>query len=450
MEMTPDTIRLQKLFDADDRLIELDGYYDINHTIAPKRPFQAVLGPHFKLRCDPKGDYVSIPQGKRGSTEYHASGKYCAFDLSGCTRSQFIGDFDASSAHVPVTSIASRASVNDNLALFSATEKPCAELLFDNLTVSGFGYGLYQGDYFGPEPQRLYHAARMRVAGHALFNRCKSAFYFGRQSSGLDDSHFGTLRLNECWGQTEVHATDLIADSIFIHGLKQHNAMASVVQGGLNIAANVALMPGDTVVLCTEDGLQWVDTITDELRLTMPSRATGTLQMYLNPGSLVLNSAQLIAKHLFFEGNFNHSCAMLGRSTVNLMNLKVSPNFASHGDSTIQTCRLSGSIQATCSENWFSNKRGAKYAVSLGQLQSRAGTRPSIHVDLVCGQRHSQVGDLVSYAPVSIPFRYYRSSNSNPLDSSNVTVRYSDKTISPKGNSNASESDSLWPDEGAV
>jgi hypothetical protein len=162
-------------------------------------------------------DYTQIMESKRGDAGYSGSGRYVAVDTSGAGSSSIRGRMTLIAAPITKMDVETRALIPGRLVAFSAATKNANEITIEALSIFGFGYGIFQGDFRG-QGRSILGQTRLNVR-FLFFRHCLVPMESGLAGNGLDDMFIEVLRISRCGGTMLIRATDLNAGSIFNYGL---------------------------------------------------------------------------------------------------------------------------------------------------------------------------------------------------------------------------------------
>ena len=166
--------------------------------------------------------YPFIKENAVGSTELTDSAVRTAVNSKNMARSMINGRLQLIALGTDGSQIDTmrsdvRAKIAPNFGAFNCTEGIAAEIKIESLQISGFSYGIFQGDHRGTGYLVL-GQTRMRI-GEFYSVLCEVPFESGQGGNGFDDMRIGTSRIARCGG-FHLYNTDLTIHSIYCSGMR--------------------------------------------------------------------------------------------------------------------------------------------------------------------------------------------------------------------------------------
>ena len=318
------------------------GDYRISGTLTPGGPYSWDWGNTQLLWTG--GSNISglteVMYNPNGSSTPEPSGKRVLFDTRDCTGASNSGLLLIRGSSPGTMNIPNRNTIPSNLVAITASEGFSSDMIWEGLSIFGCGHGLWQGDQRGSATNILPYT-RWSVR-YLKIQFCLVAVNGGAAGNAFDDGNWNNVRLTRNANNGTIR-TDFVCNSIFLNGLGfTHDAEAQRVStvAGSNIATLNVGSPNIGVgdVICIEDAnetlsgsnpIPLVACITardaNELTLEVPAdRAVTNARFLLNPPSLVLNNASLIAQHVYAEECHDTPIQLQNQAVVDAQSLKFS------------------------------------------------------------------------------------------------------------------------------
>lgn len=341
---TTDTANLDAYFKAlatSGRVGLIVSQYSINGTIAPAGQFVCHAGPKFQLTADPNGTYTEVLESPLGETTQIGSGVDVVFDTSGCGGSVLSGDwFLLSGSLGGGANLANRANIPSNLCAITAATTNSEEMIWERLTVQGFGYGFFQGDFRGTGSTILPYT-RLQIR-QLTIRFCNTPIQTGQSGNGFDDASIDILRMSRNFGNTTLRGSDLAVVSWFNLGLDadldiepQTLATTAGVAAATLSAANALIVVGTVLAISgaglNKDGgpIDHVTRVTAKVGTTLtletaPEVTVAAAAIVANPPTTSVSTFNLNVRHLYLEGTWDSPIRMGSNAGLVTDDLKVS------------------------------------------------------------------------------------------------------------------------------
>lgn len=317
------------------------GNYKITGTIAPGGPYSWDWGNTQLLWIG--SDITTLTEvlfNPNGSTEPEPSGKYVLFDTKDCTGASNAGLLKIRGSSPGTMTISNRATIPADMVAITASSGFSPDMIWEGLSIFGCGHGLWQGDQRGSATNILPYT-RWSVR-YLKIQFCLVAINGGAAGNAFDDGNWNNVRLTRNANNGTIR-TDFVCNSIFLNGLGFHKdsegQTISTVAGSTTATLSVGsphLSAGD--IICIEGandnaaGSNPIPHVTyvvarsgTNVTLETPAdRSTTGAKFILNPPSLVLNNASLIAQHIYAEECHDTPIQLQNQSIVEAQSLKFS------------------------------------------------------------------------------------------------------------------------------
>lgn len=275
-----------------------------------------------------------------GSTSPQPSGKYVLFDTKGCSGATSTGLLQIRGSGPGAMSVANRSTIPTHLVAITASIGFSSDMIWEGLSILGCGHGLWQGDQRGSATNILPYT-RWTVR-FLKIQFCLVAINGGAAGNGFDDGNWNNVRLTRNQTNGTIR-TDFVCGSLFLNGLGfNHDAepqMISTVAGSTTAtlsavtpavsAGNVICIQGANDNLAASHPIPLVTKVvavngTQVTLETAPDRTVLNTAFIIDPPSLVLNNASLIAQHVYTEECHDTPIELQKQAVIDAQSLKVS------------------------------------------------------------------------------------------------------------------------------
>ncbi|MEP4196183.1 MAG: hypothetical protein ABJL99_11190 [Aliishimia sp.] len=275
-----------------------------------------------------------------GSTTPQPSGKYTLFDTKDCTSSVNTGLLNIRGISPGNMGMSNRAFIPDALIAITASENSSADMIWDGLSILGCGQGLWQGDQRGSAANILPYT-RWSVR-YLKIQFCLNAINGGSSGNAFDDGNWNNVRLTRNENNGTIR-TDFVCNSIFLNGLnfeKDKEPQTLFTTAGSTTATLSVGSPyiseGD--IICVEDAnrdfgdtnsIPFVSRIAARNGTTLtlesaPERTLTNAVFVINPPSLLLSNASLVAQHVYAEECHDTPIRLHNQAVLDCQSLKLS------------------------------------------------------------------------------------------------------------------------------
>lgn len=321
-----------------------------------------------------------------GSTEPQPSGKYVLFNTKGCTGSVNKGLLQLRGFSPGNMQLANRVNLPIELVAITTTEGFSADMIWDGLVILGCGHGLWQGDQRGSAPNILPYT-RWSVR-YLKIQFCIHALMGGESGNAFDDGNWNNIRLTRNRDNGTIR-TDFVCGSIFLNGLnfaKDKEPQTIAITAGSTTATLSASnnLIGMGSVICVKDGnrnpsdtnsIPFVTRVVSKSGNTLtlenaPDRTKSAASLVVNPPSLLLTNASLIAQHVYAEENHDAAIRLHDESLLECQSLKLSDGIigARYNTPIIMTGLSETSITANLHDRTVNNDE-VKAIIGVSNLE---------------------------------------------------------------------------------